>query len=102
MKGCGPMKISQEEIKKIALLSRLEVKEDKMASVEKELSDILTYVAELNELELDDVEVMAHAVPLHNVFREDETKSSLDHDLALSNAPEEEDGYFKVPRVVQE
>ena len=98
------MKISQEEIKKIALLSRLEVKEDKMASVEKELSDILTYVAELNELELelDDVEVMAHAVPLHNVFREDETKSSLDHDLALSNAPEEEDGYFKVPRVVQE
>ena len=57
MKGCGPMKISQEEIKKIALLSRLEVKEDKMASVEKELSDILTYVAELNELELDDVEV---------------------------------------------
>ena len=101
------MKISQEEIKKIALLSRLEVKEDKMASVEKELSDILTYVAELNELELDeleldDVEVMAHAVPLYNVFREDETKPSLDHDLALSNAPEEEDGYFKVPRVVQE
>ena len=93
------MKISQEEIKKIALLSRLEVKEDKMATVEKELSDILTYVAELNELELDDVEVMAHAVPLHN---EDETKPSLDHDLALSNAPEEEDGYFKVPRVVQE
>ena len=91
------MKISQEEIRKIALLSRLEVKEDKMASVEKELSDILTYVAEL-----DDVEVMAHAVPLHNVFREDETKPSLDHDLALSNAPEEEDGYFKVPRVVQE
>jgi len=55
-----------------------------------------------DELELDDVEVMAHAVPLHNVFREDETKPSLDHDLALSNAPEEEDGYFKVPRVVQE
>ena len=53
MKGCVSMKISQEEIKKIALLSRLEVKEDKMASVEKELSDILTYVAELNELELE-------------------------------------------------
>ena len=88
------MKISQEEIKKIALLSRLEVKEDRMASVEKELSDILTYVAELNELELDDVE--------HNVLREDELKPSLDHNLALFNAPEEEDGYFKVPRVVQE
>ena len=94
------MKISQEEIKKIALLSRLEVKEEHMAHVEKELSDILTYVAELDALELDGVEPMAHAVPLHNVFREDEP--SLDHDLALSNAPEAEDGYFKVPRVVQE
>ena len=93
------MKISQEEIKKIALLSRLEVKEEHM---EKELSDILTYVAELDALELDGVEPMAHAVPLHNVFREDEKKPSLDHELALSNAPEAEDGYFKVPRVVQE
>ncbi|WP_308520966.1 Asp-tRNA(Asn)/Glu-tRNA(Gln) amidotransferase subunit GatC [uncultured Veillonella sp.] len=96
------MKISQEEIKNIALLSRLEVKEEHMAHVEKELSDILTYVAELNALELDGVEPMAHAVPLQNVFRKDETKPSLNHDLALSNAPEAEDGYFKVPRVVQE
>ncbi|MDU1334011.1 MAG: Asp-tRNA(Asn)/Glu-tRNA(Gln) amidotransferase subunit GatC, partial [Veillonella sp.] len=55
------MKISQEEIKKIALLSRLEVKEEHMAHVEKELSDILTYVAELDALELDGVEPMAHA-----------------------------------------
>lgn len=89
------MKISQEEIKKIALLSRLEVKEEHMAHVEKELSDILSYVAELDALELEGVEPMAHAVPLHNVLREDETKPSLDHDLALSNAPEAEDGYFK-------
>lgn len=96
------MKISQEEIKKIALLSRLEVKADHISTVEKELSDILSYVAELNELDLEGVEPMAHAVPLHNVFREDEEKPSLDHELALSNAPEAEDGYFKVPRVVQE
>lgn len=96
------MRISQEEIKKIALLSRLEVKDDHISTVEKELSDILSYVAELNELDLDSVEPMAHAVPLHNVFREDEERPSLAHDLALSNAPESEEGYFKVPRVVQE
>ncbi len=96
------MKISQEEIKKIALLSRLEVREEHMTHMEKELNDILTYVAELNELDLDGVEPMAHAVPLQNVWREDVRKPSLDHDLALSNAPEAEDGYFKVPRVVQE
>ena len=96
------MKISQEEIRKIAWLSRLEVKEEHMAHVEKELSDILSYVAELDALELDGVEPMAHAVPLHNVLREDVMKPSLDHELALSTAPEAEDGYFKVPRVVQE
>lgn len=96
------MKISEAEINKIALLSRLEVPADKMDTLAKELNDILTYVAELNSLELDDVEPMAHAVPLQNVFREDVVRPSLDHDLALSNAPEEEDGYFRVPRVVQE
>ena len=45
---------------------------------------------------------MPHAVELHNVLREDVMKPSLDHDLALSNAPEEDDGCFRVPRVVQE
>lgn len=102
MKGSAQMKISEAEINKIALLSRLEVPADKMDTLAKELNDILTYVAELNSLELDDVEPMAHAVPLQNVFREDVVRPSLDHDLALSNAPEEEDGYFRVPRVVQE
>ena len=89
--------------KKIALLSRLEVKEEHMAHVEKELSDILTYVAELDALELDGVEPMAHAVPLHNVFREDETKPSLDHDLAFIQCSRSRGmGTLKVPRVVQE
>ena len=74
------MKISQEEIKNIALLSRLEIKD--LEAAEKALSNILTYVEELEELDLTDVEPMAHAVP-------------------LQNAPEEENGYFRVPRVVQ-
>ncbi|MCF0154436.1 MAG: Asp-tRNA(Asn)/Glu-tRNA(Gln) amidotransferase subunit GatC [Veillonella sp.] len=96
------MKISQEEIKKIAHLSRLEVSDDHMVQLEKELSDILSYVEQLNELELNDVEPMAHAVPLQNVFREDKVQPSIDHNKALSTAPEEEDGYFRVPRVVQD
>lgn len=96
------MKISREEINNIALLSRLEVKEDQMDQTEKALSDILTYVEQLNELDLTDVKPMIHAVPLHNVFRDDVVQPSLDHKLALQNAPEEEDGYFKVPRVIQE
>lgn len=96
------MKINRDEIKKIALLSRLDISEENMGFVEKALNDVLSYVTELEELDLDGVQPMAHAVPLQNVFREDEVKPSLDHDLALQNAPEEENGYFKVPRVVQE
>lgn len=93
------MKISQEEIKNIALLSRLEIKD--LEAAEKALSNILTYVEELEELDLTDVEPMAHAVPLQNVYRPDEMKPSLPREEALQNVPEEENGYFRVPRVVQ-
>ena len=93
------MKISQEEIKNIALLSRLEIKD--LEAAEKALSNILTYVEELEELDLTDVEPMTHAVPLQNVYRLDEMKPSLPREAALQNAPEEENGYFRVPRVVQ-
>lgn len=102
MKGCVTVKITHEEIKEIALLSRLRVEDEKLDTVGKALSDILTYVEELDELDLTDVEPMAHAVPLHNVFRKDEAKPSLDRDEALRNGPEVENGYFKVPRVVQD
>lgn len=95
------MKISRDDIKTIARLSRLEVSEENMPQLEKELSDILSYVEQLNELDLDGVETMAHAVPLQNVLREDQVKPSIDHDKTLSTAPVEDDGYFAVPRVVQ-
>jgi aspartyl/glutamyl-tRNA(Asn/Gln) amidotransferase, C subunit len=95
------MKISRDDIKTIARLSRLEVSEENMPQLERELSDILSYVEQLNELNLDGVETMAHAVPLQNVLRADQVKPSIDHDKALSTAPVEDDGYFAVPRVVQ-
>ena len=93
------MKISQEEIKNIALLSRLEIKD--LEAAEKALSNILTYVEELEELFLTVVVPMSLAVPLQNVYRPDEMKPSLPREEALQNAPEEENGYFRVPRVVQ-
>lgn len=95
------MKISRDDIKTIARLSRLEVSEENMPQLERELSDILSYVEQLNELNLDGVETMAHAVPLQNVLRADQVKPSIDHDKALSTSPVEDDGYFAVPRVVQ-
>lgn len=94
--------ITKDEIKKLGVLSRLDIDDNMMMLTEKALNDILGYVNELEELDLSDVKPMAHAVQLTNVFRVDEVKPSLEHELALQNAPEAKNGYFKVPRVVQE
>lgn len=65
------MKISAEEIKKIALLSRLEVKEDQMETVGKQLNDILSYMDLLSQVDVTDVKPTAHAVSMSNVMRDD-------------------------------
>ncbi|MCH4166852.1 MAG: Asp-tRNA(Asn)/Glu-tRNA(Gln) amidotransferase subunit GatC [Megasphaera sp.] len=96
------MKISAEEIKKIALLSRLEVKEDNIESVGKQLSDILSYMDLMSQVDITDVPPTAHAVSMRNVMRDDVLQPSLPNDKALQNAPEAENGYFKVPKVIQD
>ena len=96
------MKISAEEIKKIALLSRLEVKEDQMETVGKQLNDILSYMDLLSQVDVTDVKPTAHAVSMSNVMRDDVPQPSLANEKALQNAPEQADGYFKVPKVIQD
>jgi aspartyl-tRNA(Asn)/glutamyl-tRNA(Gln) amidotransferase subunit C len=96
------MKISAEEINKIALLSRLEIHEDQVEAVGKQLNDILSYMDLISQVDITDVEPTAHAVSMRNVWREDVPKPSLANDKALQNAPEPEDGYFKVPKVIQD
>ena len=96
------MKISAEEIKKIALLSRLNVEDKDIESVGKQLNDILAYMDLLNQVDVTDVPPMAHAVTMRNVMRDDVPQPSLSNEKALQNAPEPENGYFKVPKVIQE
>ena len=67
-----------------------------------ELSDFLEYVDRLQQVDTENVMPTAHVLPIQNVFREDVVKPSLDRDLALSNAPESEDGYFRVPKIIEE
>jgi aspartyl-tRNA(Asn)/glutamyl-tRNA(Gln) amidotransferase subunit C len=96
------MKISAEEIKKIALLSRLEIQDDQIESTGRQLSDILSYMDLISQVDITDVEPTAHAVSMRNVWREDVPQESLSNEKALQNAPEPEDGYFKVPKVIQD
>lgn len=96
------MKVSAEEVKKIALLSRLEIKEDRVEAVQQQLSDILSYMGLIEQADISEVEPTAHAVSMSNVMRDDAPQESLPNEDALQNAPEAEGGYFKVPKVIQE
>lgn len=92
------MKVTREDVENVALLSRLRIDEKDMDKNIQELSDFLEYVDRLQQVDTENVAATAHVLPIQNVFREDVVKPSLNRDLALSNAPEQEDGYFRVPK----
>ena len=94
------MKISKEQVEHVALLARLELTEAEKEMYTEQLNSILEYAAVLDKLDTKDVPPTAHPLPLHNVFRDDVVKPSISQDEALSNAPDQEDGFFKVPKIV--
>ncbi|NLO98434.1 MAG: Asp-tRNA(Asn)/Glu-tRNA(Gln) amidotransferase subunit GatC [Peptococcaceae bacterium] len=94
------MRISPEDVEKLALMSCLELREEEKAAYTKFLQAGLDYIDKLNELATAAVEPAVHVLPRVNVFREDTIETGLDKALALANAPEKEAGSFKVPRIV--
>lgn len=96
------MKVSEEDIKIVASLSRLSIPEGKSSEVMEQLDKFLTYVENLQVIDTEEIQPTTYALPMQNVFRADVVKKSLDREIALSNAPLKEDGYFKVPRVLEE
>ena len=95
-------KIDEPQVRKVAKLARLELNEAEIAEFTGQLSAILEYVEKMNELDTDDVEPLAHCLPVHNVLREDIPRPSLTNDQALANAPDSEDEYFKVPKILDD
>jgi len=93
------MEITEKYVEQLALLSRLDLTAENKAAHTKSLNAILDYVDMLNKLDTSNVEPAAHVLPLKNVFREDKLQPSLAKELVLANAPEEEAGAFKVPRI---
>ena len=96
------MKVTREDLKNVAVLSRLAIAEDKADGYIAQMDAILSYMDNLSEINTDAVKPTTYALPMENVFRDDVVKPSLDRELALSNAPLKEGGYFKVPRVLEE
>ena len=95
-------KIDETQVRHVAKLARLDLTDDEVARFSAQLSDILGYVEKLNELDTDSVEPLAHCLPMHNVFREDDVTESLDTTLALKNAPQRFETFFKVPKILNE
>jgi aspartyl-tRNA(Asn)/glutamyl-tRNA(Gln) amidotransferase subunit C len=95
------MKITKETIEHIANLSKLELSEQELSKLTTDMENIILYVDKLNELDTTDIEPTAHIIPLRNVFREDIVKESFNREDILMNAPSNESGCFKVPKIVE-
>lgn len=96
------MDISHKEVEHVAKLARLEVSEEEKVIFARQLSAILSYMDQLKELDTTGVEPTATVLPAANVFREDEVRPSLPREQALANAPEQVDGFFRVPKILED
>ena len=89
------------DIEKVARLARLELSGGEKKKFGNQLEQILTYMEQLNRLDTTGVEPTSHAIPMDNVFREDEVKLSFPREEILSLSPDQENGHFKVPRIIE-
>ncbi len=95
-------KIDQNQVRKVAKLSRLDLTEAEVEEFTGQLSAILEYVEKMNELDTAGVEPLAHCLPVSNVLREDSAKESLGTEKVLANAPQRDDEFFKVPKILDD
>ncbi|HZZ77154.1 MAG TPA: Asp-tRNA(Asn)/Glu-tRNA(Gln) amidotransferase subunit GatC [Gemmataceae bacterium] len=93
------MSLSADEVRKVAELARLELSDADVATMARQLSAIVDYINQLQSLNTDNVEPMAHALDVHDVFRADEPVPSLSVDEALANAPARKGDFYSVPPV---
>ena len=95
-------KITEDDVRHVARLARLDVTDDEVALFTGQLEAVLEHAQDVEALDVDGVPPTAHPLPLQNVFRDDVPGDSLDRDEVLAMAPEAEDGRFRVPRILGE
>jgi len=95
-------RLTIEQIHKVAELARLTVSSEDAARFQQQLEDILQYVHRLDQVDTSEVQPMAHAVEVTNVFRPDELQESLPRDQALAGAPQTDGRYFLVPPILDD
>jgi len=95
------MKITKEEVEHVALLARLKFSESEKERFTAQLNTILEYMDQLEKVDTARVEPTFHAVARTNVFREDDVQLSISQELSLSNSPDRDRGFFRVPKIIE-
>jgi aspartyl-tRNA(Asn)/glutamyl-tRNA(Gln) amidotransferase subunit C len=95
------MKISREEVEKVAQLARMELTPAEADKFTGQLDQILQYFEKLGQLDTKDIEPTRHAIEITNAFRDDLVKPGYDSDTALKNAPDRDGPFFKVPKIIE-
>ncbi|MGH6870514.1 MAG: Asp-tRNA(Asn)/Glu-tRNA(Gln) amidotransferase subunit GatC [Rhizomicrobium sp.] len=95
------MSVDKDTVRRIAKLARIALPEDRVAPMEGELNGILKWVEQLNEVDVEGVEPMTSVVAQHLRMREDVVTAGGDAGAIVANAPESEDNFFLVPKVVE-
>ncbi|MNJ43252.1 Aspartyl/glutamyl-tRNA(Asn/Gln) amidotransferase subunit C [compost metagenome] len=99
--GFTEMSIESKDVEHVAKLARLTLTNEELDVFTEQLNAILQYAEKLNELDTEGVEPTTHVLRLSNVMRDDVVQESLTQEQVFRNAPEEEDGQFKVPAVLE-
>ena len=94
------MKITKEQVLHVASLARLNLKPEEEEMFINNLSDIIDFADQLNELDVEGIRPTAQSLKIENVYREDEVNQTFTREEILKNAPSKEDGCFLVPKIV--
>ena len=95
-------RITRDEVEHVARLARLDLTHDEIELFTGQLGDILEHAADIEALDVGDIEPTSHPMPIVNVFRDDDLVPSVDRDEVLAQAPAAEAGQFRVPPVLGE
>jgi aspartyl-tRNA(Asn)/glutamyl-tRNA(Gln) amidotransferase subunit C len=95
------MPIDKKTVSYVAHLARMELREEELEKLSRQLHDILGFIDKLSALDTGDVKPSSHILPISNVLREDKPHSCLTPEEALRNAPGKEGNFFTVPQIIE-
>jgi aspartyl-tRNA(Asn)/glutamyl-tRNA(Gln) amidotransferase subunit C len=95
------MKLTRDEVQRVAVLARLRLTPQEETQLTEQLDHILAYMEKLAELDTSNIEAFSHEVDAVNAFREDKVTNRPNADALLANAPDRDNTFFKVPKIIE-